>query len=61
MTQADRTPDTRSAEAEDTHPALKVYTPRLEEFEEAVAHARKQWDSLPDWLKADMKRRYRTK
>ena len=61
MPRTERTPDTPPAEAQDTHPALKVYTPRLEEFEEAVAHARRQWDSLPDWLKANVTRSFRSK
>ena len=57
MSESDRSPDAHPARPKDTHPALKVYTPRLDEFEEAVALARRRWDSLPDWLKASIKRR----
>ena len=61
MSQTDRTPGTHAAEPGHTNPALKVCTPRVDEFEEALSLARKRWDSLPRWLKASMKHRLRSK
>lgn len=61
MSQSDRSPDTRPTQPENTHPALKVYAPRLDEFDKDLALARNRWNSLPDWLKASMKRRLRSK
>ena len=56
--QTSKSPETRN---NDCHPAVKTYTPRLEEFEETVALARKRYHALPSWVKADMKRQRRAK
>ena len=56
MTQTDRDPTSPPTETENTHPSAKTYTPRLEEFEEALAYARKRYEELPYWLKGSMKR-----
>ena len=54
MKHTDRTPKPSPAEPENIHPSVKIYIPRLDEFEEALALARKRYDELPDWLKVSM-------
>ena len=61
MPSTDINPESRQTDHDDRQPALKVYTPKLEEFEEAVAHAVKRYHELPDWLKASMKGRFRAR
>ncbi len=61
MTPTDPNPTPPDANAENHDPLVKVYTPRLDEFEEAVAYATRRYHELPDWLKASMKGRLRSK
>ena len=61
MSSKKHTPEPPGTRNHDHHPAVKTYTPRLEEFEETVALARKRYHELPSWVKADMKRQRRAK
>ena len=51
----------RPPDTQDDHPGPKTYTPRLEEFEQDVAFAIARYHELPDWLKARMKGRLRSR
>ncbi len=61
MKQPNPTTTPPPANAQHDHPGPKVYTPRLEEFEKDVADAIARYHELPDWLKASMRRRFRSK
>ena len=61
MSSTDRNTDPRDAHPDRCHPSIRVYTPRLEEFEEAVADMVKRYHELPDWLKTSMQGRLQAK
>lgn len=61
MSSPNRNANSHDVSTDNSHPGLKVYTPRLEEFEEAVASATRRYLELPDWLRANIERRLRSK
>lgn len=60
MKQPRPTATPRQPDTQDDHPGPKIYTPRLEEFEQGIAFAIARYHELPDWLKARARRRFQS-
>lgn len=59
MMTRDRDRESPDVAREEGAPSTKTYSPRLEEFDEAVKHARRQFEELPDWMRKNFQSRFR--
>lgn len=55
MVGKDQTRKSDDATVDNDGLSMKVYTPRVEEFEDAVKSARTKFQELPTWLRENIK------